>query len=188
MKDYGEEGTDDMPVPYKMQCATERMCAGVPCVDLALLVDSKMRYFRYETDAELEEKIEFACCKFKEQYLDTRKQPPALTDGDIKKLRFHDNGQSIEAVPTVLELCQKIKFLKETIKKYSEEEKRYSVLVKDFMKNNSMLLDSAGKVLATYKESKQVEAVDKKKLAADFPDVYEQVKKLNNAARPLLIK
>jgi len=82
---WGDEGTDQVPEYYLIQCMHYLSVSGLPYADLAVLMDNRLRIYRIDRDEELIESITAAAVKFWNEYVLTKIAPQDTTGLDAEK-------------------------------------------------------------------------------------------------------
>lgn len=118
---WGEEGTDEVPESYLIQCAWYLMLTERNRCDLAVLIGGNdFRIYTIYRNIELEKKLKFAAERFWARYI-TGDQTPKITDSDqfsrylVEKYR-KGNGVILEADSALYEKAKKLKETNDQIK------------------------------------------------------------------------
>lgn len=115
--------------------------------------------------------------------------PPDISNGkDIETLFPRETPTAtVEAAPQIVEVCEKIKTIRDTIKDLENVRGELEDLVKMTMGPADTLLFQ-GQTLATWRAPKPSTRLDTKALKADHPDLFAQYSTETPASRRLLIK
>lgn len=173
-KDWGEEGTDNIPDEYFFQCMHYAIVDNADYVDCAVLIGgNKFQVYRYERSKETEQLlIELEHDFWHNHYL--KKIPPeSKTYADACKL-WRAANDSTKTIPA--ELINHVKsynFAKEKIKEYEEQIDFDKAKICDFMAEASILLSPLGMQLASWK-NQTAERLDVKRFKSDYPELYKQ--------------
>lgn len=98
--DYGEQGTDEVPIDYRLQCVHEMLVTGAPACHLVVLIGGNQpRHYLIGRDAELEDSL----LKIEQRAWEgvVARTPPAI-DGSagsaeyIRQAYPEDNGEVLE--------------------------------------------------------------------------------------------
>jgi len=115
-EEWGEEGTDKVPMSYLLQVAVYRILSGCHYADLAVLFgNQELRVYHLWSDAELEEMIVAKATEWWNAHIVADVAPEPVCEADIKRLYPSDNGESIEATAADIVLIETAKQLKEQI-------------------------------------------------------------------------
>lgn len=194
--EWGDEGTDNVPASYLVQCATYMALTGCRAWDLAVLFgNQEVRVFNLKRDAELEGEIIARASEWWDKHIVADVPPEPTCEADIKRLYPSDNGSAIEANPKTLELIARAMELKEQIAALEAElegdKKAGSIGVigslKAYMGEASRIV-LAGDDLITWKQAKPTMRFDTKAFQVAHPDLYQQFLKAGEASRRFLIK
>ena len=188
-KEWGEEGTDQIPDSYKCQVAYYAAITNVLKVDIAVLIGGQdFRIYVYNRDKELEDKLIQVSCNFWNNHVLPQNPPEPTTASDLSLLYPNSNGLQIEASNEVLKNIMRLKELKEQAKNIEDEAKPIQESIQKYMKDNELLVDVDGQVYVTWKTGKPRQALDAKKLQAEHFGIYQQYLYECKAPRTLRIK
>lgn len=170
--DWGEPGTDAVPVQYLVQVTHQMICTGHQLADLAVLIGGQdYRVYAVPLDAELAAAIIARERDFWEAV--EARNPPAPTTLAGALARWpKDTGTSIAATPDVIEACQRLKAVKAEIKAREADAEALEVAVKACMADAATLTGPDGKALATW-TSQTARRFDSSAFKAAHPDLYE---------------
>lgn len=127
--------------------------------------------------------------KFWELYIEGDEIPQSVTADDVLiKFNKHTPGKEVVATEEILEELDRLNDLKSDIKDNEKEAKEIENDLKLFFEDAESIVDSNGKVLATWKAPKPSMTFDKKAFQAENPDLYASYCKETQGARRLLIK
>ena len=152
-QEWGESGTDAIPMQYLIQVAHQCIVTNADKGFLAVLIGgNEYRQFIYERDKELETMIVDAVDKF---WLDnvTKQVPPESIT--IKDSRLKYNNSFPNLMISANDVCNRQLTLlvnAKTHKKIAEEEESLAKMkIMEYMKHAECLTDSTGKPLVTLK-------------------------------------
>ena len=154
--DWGEPGTDQIPLPYLFQSHHILMCTGRERVDVAALVGGNtLHVYHVEPDEELWKMIRRQETAFWECV--TTGTPPEMLSPEDIALRYPT--QDNELPPKIADLehfriLERFKFHKQQRAKHNKEAEQYAFELKQYMANSGVLLDMHGMELATFKQNK----------------------------------
>jgi predicted phage-related endonuclease len=108
--DWGELGTDEVPMSYLVQCLWYLAITNLERCDVAVLFgNSDFRIYEVYRDKELEDLIISKAAAFWNDYVQLDTPPPAQCESDYQHLFKREvSGKAVEADPSVCELTQKL--------------------------------------------------------------------------------
>lgn len=151
---WGESGTDIIPMSYLVQVAFYCSVLNAPCAYLAVLIGGNdYREFKYTRDLELESRIIDAAKEFWNA-VTTETPPPATNQIDLKIMYPKNSSNKTSTIDTTVsehlkELCSMRAKIKEL--EAIEADNKFKIL--NYMKDSECLMDESGKILATWKEN-----------------------------------
>ena len=187
--DWGEVGSDEVPMSYLCQCIWYMAITNINRVDLAVLFgNSDFRIYEISRDLELETVILQKASLFWSEYVLKDLPPPAQNEADCQTLfKKGDPTKSIEAQSETLELSRRLALLNSEI---STREEEISIIKQNIMNQmgEAETLTYQGKVLATWKAPKPSFRLDSKRLETDHPQIAGNYKIPVQNSRRLVIK
>ena len=187
--DWGEVGTDQVPLSYLCQCLWYMAITNLNRVDLAVLLgNSDFRIYEINRDLELESTILQKASFFWNTYVLHDVPPPAQSEADCQTLFSKgDPAKSVEAHSETLELRKRLALLNSEIDTREEE---ISAIKQNIMNQMGAAetLTYQGKVLATWKAPKPSYRLDSKRLEMDHPQIASNYKIPVQNSRRLVIK
>ena len=187
--DWGELGTDEVPMSYLVQCLWYLAITNLERCDVAVLFgNSDFRIYEVYRDKELENLIIAKTAAFWDEYVQKDTPPPAQSEADYQQLFQKEvTGKAVEADPAVCELTAKLQLLNSEIK---SKEMEVSQIKQTIMARigEAELLTYQGQVLATWKSPKQSYRLDSKRLEAEHPELIPQYQVPVQNSRRLVIK
>jgi predicted phage-related endonuclease len=187
-KEFGEEGTDQIPTEYVFQCA--HYCEVFKKTEIFIpvafvdndegTVESIKRFaiYKYQHNPRFGEILIGKEVYFWQEYVIKKIPPP----GDsLRALRKGNNLPIITrtALPSTLPVLEEVNALKKEIKKLEDQYKNSIKQLCDFMGDADTLLDLQGNQLATYK-TQISNRFDIDKFKKDHLDIYMQYQKTSN--------
>ena len=170
--DWGEAGTDQVPLSYLCQCIWYMAITNLKRVDLAVLFgNSDFRIYEISRDLELEGVILQKASFFWNTYVLHDVPPPAQNEADCQTLFSKgDPTKSVEAKIETLELRKRLALLNSEIDTREEE---ISAIKQNIMNQmgEAETLTYQGKVLATWKAPKPSYRLDSKTLEQEHPEI-----------------
>lgn len=187
-REFGDPGSDDVPMDCLVQCLHEGFVFGADSVDLAVLFGGqKFEIYTIQVGGSA---IEMLINKLTEFWslVQRNEPPPPQTNADVRALFKRDNGTEVVASHGVEQACNDLKQIKERIKEAETMADQLAVIVKRSIGDNAVLRAQAGHILATWKNSKDGKVFNKKAFEAQNPSLYESFLHEKTGNRPLLLK
>jgi len=187
--DWGELGTDEVPMSYLVQCLWYLAITNLERCDVAVLFgNSDFRIYEVYRDKELEDLIISKAAAFWNDFVQLDTPPPAQCESDYQQLfRIEITDKAIEADPMVYELTQKLQLLNSEIKSKEIEISQIKQTIMGQMAE-AELLTYQGQVLATWRSPKQSYRLDSKRLELEHPELIPQYQVAIQNSRRLVIK
>jgi predicted phage-related endonuclease len=187
--DWGEVGSDEVPMSYLCQCIWYMAITNINQVDLAVLFgNSDFRIYEIARDLELELAILQKANLFWNEYVLKDIPPPVSSEQDCHTLfKKGDPTKSIEASAETLDLTKRLQLLNSEI---DIREKEISSIKQAIMNQmgEAETLTYQEKVLATWKAPKPSFRLDSKRLETDHPQIASNYKIPVQNSRRLVIK
>ena len=187
--DWGEVGSDEVPLSYLCQCLWYMAITNLNRVDLAVLFgNSDFRIYEIARDLELEGVILQKANLFWNEYVLKDVPPPAMSEEDCHTLFSKgDPTKSVEAHSETLELRKRLALLNSEIDTREDE---ISAIKQNIMNQMGAAetLTYQGKVLATWKAPKPSYRLDSKTLEQEHPEIASLYKIPVQNSRRLVIK
>ena len=187
--DWGEVGTDQVPMSYLCQCVWYMAITGINQTDLAVLFgNSDFRIYEINRDQELEDLIIAKAKVFWNDYVLKDLPPSASNEADCQILFSKGNSdESIEAQKETLELTSRLHLLNSEIEVREQEISKIKQTIMQEM-GPAEILTYQGRTLATWKAPKPSFRLDSKKLEADHPGLMINYRAPIQNSRRLVIK
>jgi len=187
-KDWGEEGSDEVPMQYFLQCQHYMLVTGRPAADIAVLIGaSDFRIYTIEANEKLFGVMRASYADFWNEHVLKDVPPEAVSYADAVAQYKVSNGQTIEATPDVLKMVDALKALQEKQKALAEEETALKGSIMAFMKDNEALTVD-GLTRVSWKTSKAAERFDNKRFKAEHPDLAAAYTIAGASSRRFLVK
>jgi putative phage-type endonuclease len=187
--EWGEIGSDEVPLSYLCQCIWYMAITNIDKIDLAVLFgNSDFRIYEITRDLELESALLQKASLFWHEYVLKDIAPPAQSEADCHTLFCKgDPAKTVEAKIQTLELIQRLGLINSEIDAREEE---VSVIKQNIMTQmgEAETLTYQGKVLATWKSPKPSFRLDSKRLEHDLPEIANTYKIPVQNSRRLVIK
>jgi predicted phage-related endonuclease len=187
--EYGEDGTDQVPIRDLVQCTGYMLITGKRRWLLGALVGGNERHiFEIPFDEGLGGAIIAGVTEFWDHV--TRMTPPEPTTPEEVKLRWpRDLGTSIVATDEILADCLELAEAKAALKEAEQIESAPKTRIQRFMAEHAVLENpESGKPLATWKTARDSEKFDTKRFAEEYPDLYRQYLFTAPGSRRFLLK
>ena len=187
--EWGEPGTDQVPMSYLCQCIWYMAITGIEQCDLAVLFgNSDFRIYEIERDLELEALIIEKAQHFWNEYVLKDIAPPAQTEGDYQSLfKKSDPTQTVEANPKTIELIGQLQALSTQSGEVDGQITQIKQHIMNEMKE-AEVLNYQGNVIATWKAPKPSFRLDSKRLEIEEKEIFERFKMPVQSSRRLVIK
>jgi len=187
--EWGEVGSDEVPMSYLCQCVWYMAITGLEQCDLAVLFgNSDFRIYEIARDKALEEIVIQKAITFWDDYVLKDTPPPAISIADCQILFSKGNpDKSVEATLETVDLTKRLHLINSEIEVREEEVLSIKQLIMNQM-GEAETLSYAGKVLATWKAPKPSFRLDAKQLEAEHPELARLYKTPVQNSRRLVIK
>jgi putative phage-type endonuclease len=187
--EWGEAGSDQVPLSYLVQCVWYMMLTNIDRTDLAVLFgNTDFRIYEIARDLELEQIVLERAISFWEDQVLKDIPPAATSESDYKTLFGKSTiSKSIEAPAETCELVRKLKSLNEQVEQYEAEISQIKQSVMGQMQDAEVLTFN-GRTLATWKAPKPSLRLDAKRLSEENPDLVHQYQVPIQNRRRLIIK
>jgi len=197
--DWGEPGTDEVPLARLWQCMAQMAIYGSPQADIPVcwVHERNLTQFLTKGTVEIETFVVMRHATLIERMVNGcgevwhRVQQGRLPDpvklGDARLIYRQDNGSSIEASDDIASLVvERQNFaLQEKIAKEAKEELQDRI--ERYMAESSELTYK-GRIMATWKKAKDSEKLDVDRLKLERPNVYAAYLKSQAGSRRFLVK
>lgn len=154
--EWGEDGSDVIPMQYLVQVAHYCMVTNADCAYIAVLIGgSQYRQFKYTRDFELEETLKLKAMEFWDKV--QRKEAPEASNQIDLRLMFpkHDPEKTLTINNDVAEQLTTLSETRLQIKLLSEIEDKYKFNIMQFMKDAECLVNETGQPIVTWKANKR---------------------------------
>ena len=187
--EWGEVGSDEVPMSYLCQCIWYMAITNVDRVDLAVLFgNSDFRIYQIARDIDLEKMVIEKAISFWQEHVLKEIAPPAINEQDCHTLFSKgDAGKRIEAKAETLELTKRLQLLNSEIEVREEEISSIKQNIMNQMQE-AETLTYQGKVLATWKAPKPSFRLDGKRLELEHPEIASNYKVPVQNSRRLVVK
>ncbi len=178
-RDWGEEGTDEIPLYYTSQVLHGQMVTGRNKTIVAALIGADdLRVHQVNRDDEMIQIIRTKEVEFWDS-IQKREPPEPTTLDDILRLYSFDNGEAIEASDELLDLIDELKVVKQALKNSEAAETRLKIMIGGIVKTASVAI-SNGKPVLTWK-SQSTDRLDVETIKTQAPGIYKQYLKTSDS-------
>lgn len=154
--EWGEDGSDIIPMAYLVQVAHYCAVMNTPCAYIAVLIGGfDYREYKYIRDLSIEKTIIDAASSFWNA-VQNDLPPPATNQTDLKMMYpRHIPEKSVNVSPDIDSHLKNLMDIKKKMKELQEieEESRFNIM--KYMEDNECLIDEWGKPLITWKANKK---------------------------------
>jgi putative phage-type endonuclease len=189
-KDWGEQGSDEIPIYYIAQVMHGLMIKPRRrCIVAALIGGDDLRIHNVERDEETISGIRAKELAFWQRVQD-RNPPNPQTADDVRWLYAKDAGTVAEADDELMRLVGELYYLKNSAKLAENEIDKVSTQIKLAM-GDAAILVYEGKVIATWKNNKPSQKTDWRAVVDEHRppmSLIERHTKIVAGNRPLLLK
>ena len=189
-KEWGEEGTDEIPLHYTAQVMHGLMVRQRNTAIVAALIGvDDLRIHEVRRDEETIAAIRAKEIEFWRR-VQERDAPPAETADDVKWLYAMDAGEVIEADNAIVILVDYMREKKKALKHYETAVEHLATQIKLAMGNAATLMYE-GRTIATWKNNKPSRKTDWQAVAGELnapQKLIERHTKIVAGNRPLILK
>lgn len=167
---WGEDGSDEVPVQYLLQCMHYMIVTGAVRAYLAVLIgNSDFRIFHIPYRQSVADQLIQIEHDFWHNHV-LAQVPPEPINLDDAKLRWRkDDGSEIEATPAVLAALEQLQSFKQDRKTLEQEIDALQLTVQNHMRH-ATTLTFAGERVATWKHQ-TTNRIDTTRLRAERPEI-----------------
>ena len=186
---WGELGSDQVPMSYLCQCVWYMAITGITKTDLAVLFgNTDFRIYTILRDPELENLVLEKAHHFWHEHVLKDLPPPAQSPEDCQLLFQHsDPSKTLEANPETLTLLERLQTLNYQGNACEEEITTLKTQIMAQMQDAEVLAHQ-GQVLATWKAPKPSFRLDAKRLETEERAIYEKYKVASQVSRRFVLK
>jgi putative phage-type endonuclease len=186
---WGEAGSDEVPMNYLCQCIWYMAITGINKCDLAVLFgNSDFRIYEITRDLDLEKMIVQKAASFWSDHVLKDLPPPASNIADCQTLLSTGNPKkSIEALQETVDAIKRLHLLHREIEMRETEACAIKQSIMNHM-GEAETLTHQGNILATWRAPKPSFRLDTKRLEADLPQVTANYKTPIQNSRRLIVK
>jgi putative phage-type endonuclease len=187
--DWGQVGTDEVPLAYLAQCAWYQAVTGIPDADLAVLFGNhEFRIYAIQRDLALEQLVITQAVHFWNAYVLTDIPPPPQNERDLQTLyQSGDPKKSIEANAEIAQIAEHIRVLNTAIEEHETQISSLKQRIMQWM-GEAEVLTFQDQIIATWKAPKPSFRLDTKRLEQAHPEISRSFQMPIQNNRRLLIK
>lgn len=180
-EEWGDEGTDEIPAPYLLQCAHNAIVSehlyGTTRVDLPVFSGGrgglKHRVYTYTRNSKLESRIIEMEREFWQEHVEKRipPQPTTFKEAGIlwPSAQHHTKVATMDAIETI----NALKDIRDSIKKLQQQEEAKKIEICNYLQDASILLDADGSSLVTWK-NQEANRMDLESFKKTHPKLYRE--------------
>lgn len=187
-EEWGEEGSDQVPVDYLIQCQHYMLVTGLPRWDLSALIGNRtVRTYVLNASPKLHEVIIDRTHDFWVNHVQARVAPLFSTADEVRQLFTKARFQSpVQANDDVLVAINALSAVRAEIKRLEDEASRFEAVVLNHMGEHDGLVGDDERVWATWKNQTR-KNIDVKKLRDKYPQIAAACEKTTET-RVFLLK
>ena len=181
---------EDLPLSWIFQVQVQMGISGCRHAHIAWFCKRTFEfdYKKIEYDEEVFNAAIEICREFWDKCIKGGEDPDPVAARDVVALYpKQTEGKTITANKEITDILSDLKEMKATKSELENEIEELTDRVKVYFTDEESLVDIDGHVLATFKASKGRTSLDSKKLAADYPDVYNACLRMGSGTRTLRI-
>ena len=190
---WGEEGSDEIPVPYILQVQHYLAVTGLKVADVPVLIGGQdFRIYEVKADLEFQEKLIEKETAFWE-LVKTGTPPEPINTQDAIKRYAKSQGKSLVATENIVLALKALSACKKEIESYEAELEIAKLKVMSYMGEADTLANVDGEILCTWKSDRsgkpiQIVKEAMKALKKEYPDIYSKYWEEGKPSRRFLIK
>jgi putative phage-type endonuclease len=187
--DWGEPGTDHIPLYYMTQVQYYMLLVNLPLADIPVSFYGQMPViYTVEADPEIQEMLLEKSIKFWE--LVQRRTPPDPVNMADMVAMFGKRSVAAEVVAPagIQNVVRHYKEAQNQIKSLEKSIEAYKFEICNVLGEKDTLIGLDGKPMATWKKAKDGKKFDDKAFAQDHPDLFEQYLRDREGSRRFLVK
>lgn len=175
-KDWGEPGTDQVPLGYLVQC--QHYLGLMPTAQVAwlpvLFSGLDFALYRIERDEPTIQSMRDICAEWWRVHVDGDTPPPPVNGDDAVRLFPRDTGRTVIADDVIADAVEKLRAVRTQVKELEEARDALEDRLKLAMGDAATLTLPSGEVAVTWKAAKPTARFDSTAFKAAQPDLYQQ--------------
>lgn len=173
-KDWGKEGTAEIPDDYLFQVAHYAMVLNVSRVDIPVLIGgSDFRIYKYERNDDFEKALLKKEVNFWKNHVEAKIPPPITKTREARREFLEAVENKITANEEIKQILNNLRKLKQHKALLDEEEEKLKTEIMIYMRTSNELVDEFGNVMSTWNARKS-KRLNQTRLKTEMPDVYEK--------------
>ena len=188
-RDWGEVGSDAIPLPYLCQCLWYLGITNLPEIDVAVLLGgTELKIYTIKKDIELETLIFEKAIFFWQEHVLKDIPPKPQSIEDCQAL-FQKSvpGKTMEADNHAITLVQQLKTMESHAKVDEEQIEAIKQALMEQMAD-AEILTYRGQPIITWKAPKPSYRIDTKRLAVDHPELIKTYQNPIQSSRRFIVK
>ena len=188
-KDWGEAGSDAIPLPYLCQCLWYLGITNLSEIDVAVLLGgSELRIYTISRDRELETLIFQKAVHFWYEHVfkDIPPKPQSVDDCQTLFAKA-TSGKTMEANRETIALIEQLKTLESQVKVDETQIDAIKQAIMEAM-GDAETLTYHGKAIITWKAPKPSYRIDTKRLSVDHPELIKAYQSPIQSSRRFVVK
>lgn len=182
-ENWGEEGTDEIPQYYLIQCVLCMAVTNIPEWDVAVLIGGQdFRIYHIQRDIDLENSIIERLLEWWETYIAKNREPDIDSSSacaDYLAIKYPRNFKPLkEADADTEQLIQRLAEIRYSLKSFAEQEEAIKNLLKNYIGDADGVQGISGR--CTWKKTKDSKKIDYGSIYAflhSLPGFHEFLKK-----------
>lgn len=185
-EEWGESGTDEIPIHYGAQVHHAQIVTGrrTTWVGALLGLDDCVMY-RVDADDELQAALLARLVAFWHDHVLARVPPEPISIEDVHKLYRRSGPPPVEASPEILEHVRALRGIRDRMRALKDEAAEHELAIGAFMAESDELLSGGLPVLSFRHQVRSI--IDAKRLKAERPDIFNAYLR-DSQSRPILFK
>lgn len=173
-KEWGADGSDEIPEEYLIQCAHYAIVYDAKYVDIAVLMGGQhFGIYTYQRNKKLESSLIEIEHDFWHNHILAQEPPQPKTYADATKLFSDALGNAKEATEEIEKEYYKYANAHQKIKELYKQANQHKTTICNYLANDSILIGSMGTELATWK-NKTIKRFDVEQFKRKHPKLYNQ--------------
>lgn len=173
--EWGEEGTDDIPIHYGTQVQWGMGITGRRfAIAAALFGADDLVLYPMLRDDETIAAMRVRAARFWNDHVLTRIPPEPTDIKDTLRLWPTADGGNVYATDDIRAVLTTLRMIKAAAKSYGDSEEGVALLIREYMKDSARLIDEADNELATL-NVRNTTSVDAGLLKEKYPAIYKEV-------------
>lgn len=186
--DWGEPGTDEIPLGYMLQVQHYMIITAFPVADVPVLIGGRdFRIYEVQEDKELQTMLMEKEADFWQMVL-SGTPPQPINYQDVIRLYKKSEAKTVTATEEVLIWVENLRKSRSSIKIYETVEEEAKRRIMEFMAEADTLTDLKGDTLATWRTGKESKRFDIKNFENAMPEMFKQFLITGEAQRRFLLK